>query len=428
MIKKLTVIVLAVALVFSFSMMAEANEPIKIGGIAPITGTFAGLGSDTIEGIRMALEEVDYEIAGREIELFTEDTGGNTSQLLSGLDALEIRDEVDIILGPVLGGEGMAMIDWASDTDIPIIVTYSAPEDVTMRRAQPNVARAGWTGAQVMFDFGAYVVEDLGYNSVVIIGQDYAFPYNQAGGFMKGFYLAGGERVERIWHPIGTDDYSSIFATMPLDVDAALVITGGDDAIRFVSQWFDFGMDEDLPLLASANTVEPTVLPEIGDIAIGIQSSMHFAEGIDRPEFIDWAERYQEMFGKVPSAASDHGYTAARMALMAIEEMEGNIEDREEFMNIVRATEIPDAPRGPFRLDEYGNPIQNVYIKEVREVDGRLTNVVLETYEDVSQFGPFKDYPELYMSLPEHSASFPPDTQEEFFELLPEDFLSEFGF
>ncbi len=423
MLKRLAILTLVLIVVFAMSGVLSAQENIKFGAIAPITGAFAGLGGDTIDGIIMALEEVDYQVAGYEIELFTEDTAGDTGQLLSGLDALETRDQVDVILGPVLGGEGMATVDWATDRDIPIIVTYSAPEDLTMRERRDNVVRSGWTGSQVMFDFGEYVAEELGYESVVIIAQDYAFPHDQAGGFMKGFYLGGGQRVERIWHPVGTDDYSSIFATAPRDVDATLVITGGDDGVRFVTQWFDFGMDQEMPLLASANAVEPTVLPEIGDIAIGLLSSMHFAEGIEREEFITWAEKYQERFGQVPSAASEHGYVAARMALQTIEELEGDVWDRARFMEVVRAIEMPDAPRGPFYLDEYGNPVQNVYLKEVQEVDGRLTNIVLHTFEEVTQFGPFSEYPEWYMDLPPHTADFPPGTQKEFFELLPEGFF-----
>lgn len=425
MLKRITVITIAVAFLIVMAGPAAAQETINFGAIAPITGTFAGLGGDTIDGIEMALEEADYQVAGREIELYTEDTAGDTGQLLSGLDALETRDEVDVILGPVLGGEGMATVDWAMDTDLPIIITYSAPEDITMRERRDNVVRAGWTGSQVMFDFGEYAAEELGHESVVIIGQDYAFPHDQAGGFMKGFYLGGGQRVERIWHPVGTDDYSSIFATMPRDVDTALVVTGGDDSIRFVTQWFDFGMDEEMPLLVSANTVEPTVLPEIGDIAIGLLSSMHFAEGLEREEFIEWSERYVERFDKNPSAASEHGYVAARMALETIEELDGEVEDRERFMEVVRGIEMPDAPRGPFYLDEYGNPVQNVYLKEVSKVDGELTNIVLDTFEEVSQFGPFADYPEFYMSLDPHTADFPPGTQEEFFELIPDDILED---
>lgn len=425
MFKKIGTIMVIIMLVLTVSSTAIAEETIKFGAIAPITGAFAGLGSDTIDGIVMALEEADYQVAGYEIELFTEDTAGDTGQLLTGLDALATRDEVDVILGPVLGGEGMATVDWAADTDIPIIVTYSAPEDLTMRERRDNVVRSGWTGSQVMFDFGEYVADELGYESVVIIGQDYAFPHDQAGGFMKGFYLGGGQRVERIWHPVGQDDYSSIFATMPRDVDAALIITGGDDAIRFVTQWFDFGMDAEMPLLTSANTVEPTVLPQIGDIAEGLLSSMHFAEGIDRDEFIEWAERYEDRFNQVPSAASEHGYVAARMALLTLEELDGDVDDRQRFMEVVRGIEMPDAPRGSFYLDEYGNPVQNVYLKEVRTVDGRLTNVVIDTFEEVSQFGPFEDYPDFYMSLPPHTADFPPGAQGEFFELIPEDILED---
>lgn len=414
----LTVLILVFLLVAA-NVNLLAQESIKIGVIGPLTGTFAGLGNDNVDGVKMALEEVDYKVAGRKIELYSEDTGGQSAQLLTKLDALESRDEVDVILGPVLGNEGMATVDWSKDTDMPIIMTYSAPEDITMRQSQDNIVRAGWTGAQVMFDFGEYAARELDYESMVIIGQDYSFPHNQAGGFIKGFYIGGGKRVERIWHPQGTNDFSSIFARLPEDVDAALYISGGEDSIHFVNQWHDFGLDQKMPLLASSNVVEPTVLPEIGDDALGILSAMHFASGSKREEFIEWSNRYKKMYNKAPSAASEHGYVAAKMALEATREVDGNIENRPEFMEALKDTNMPDAPRGPFHLDQYGNPVQNVYLKEVKKIDGELVNVPIRTFKDVSQFGPFADDPELYMSLDPDSANFPPATREEFMKLVP---------
>ena len=64
----------------------------------------------------------------------------------------------------------------------------------------------------------------------------------------------------------------------------------------------------------------------------------------------------------------------------------GRIEDKAAFMKALRAINLPDTPQGPIRLDPYGNPIVNVYIRRVERRDGRLMNVVIDTYKDVSQF------------------------------------------
>lgn len=411
---------LSLMLLLVLSLSAGAAEPIRIGVLAPHTGFSAVFGTYLNEGFIMAMEEANYTIAGRPVEAFFEDSGGNAEQVVTRLTALKERDNVHVVIGANTGTEGLAAVDWASrNSDMPIVVVYSAPEDITMRLRQPNVVRAGWTGAQPMFALGEYAAVDLGYKRMVIIAQDYSFPYNQVGGFVKGFFLNGGQEVVRIWHPVDTDDFSSIFARLPRDVDAALVVSGGADVIPFIRQWFDFGMDQDLPLLASSNVADTTVLNELGDDVIGLISSMHYAEGLQDENFVNWKNAYVKRFGRIPAAVSEHAYVATKMVIQAVEALDGNIEDYNALLEIIKQIEMPDAPRGPIAMDEYGNPTQNIYIRKVQRVNGELVNVPFRVIEAVSQFGPFEKYPELYMSFPPDSRDFPPATLEEFKAIFP---------
>lgn len=414
---------LSVILLLAVTLSAGAAEPIKIGVLAPHTGFSAVFGGYLNEGFIMAMEEANYTIAGRPVEVFFEDSGGNAEQVVTKLTALKERDGVHVVIGANTGTEGLAAVDWASrNPKMPIVVVYSAPEDITMRLRQPNVVRAGWTGAQPMFALGEYAAVDLGYKRIVIIAQDYSFPHNQVGGFVKGFFLNGGEEVIRIWHPVDTDDFSSIFARLPLDVDAALCVSGGADVIPFIRQWFDFGMDQELPLLASSNVADTTVLAELGDDVLGLVSSMHYAEGLQHENFVNWKNAYVKRFGRIPAAVSEHAYVAAKMLISAVEALDGNIENYEAVLENLKKIEMPDAPRGPIVMDEYGNPTQNIYIREVQRIDGVLVNVPFRTIEGVSQFGPFKEHPELYMSYPPDSRDFPPSTIEEFKAIFPQFF------
>lgn len=405
--RKLSILTLVVLLALVVGL-ASAQNPIRMGVIGPLTGGFASFGGYLVEGVTMALEELGYEIAGRPVEVFIEDSRGDIEEFITRLRALHERDQVHVIVGPVLGSEGMAAVDWARDTGVPMVVAYSAPEDITMRRRTHSVVRAGWTGAQPMFPFGEYVARELGFKRIVAIGQDYSFPHNQVGGFIRGFCAAGGEEVLRIWHPVGVDDFSSILATLPRDVDAALLVSGGADVIAFVRQWHDFGLDQVMPLLGASNVPDTTVLPELGRDALGMLSSMQYAEALDTERFREWRAAYEERFGRIPAAAAEHAYVAVMMVNRAAEAVAGNIEDRAAFIAALRVVEMPDAPRGPFRLDEFGNPVQNIYIREVREIDGRLVNVPIATIENVSQFGPYVDDPEAYMALPSDSRDYPP--------------------
>jgi branched-chain amino acid transport system substrate-binding protein len=73
-------------------------------------------------------------------------------------------------------------------------------------------------------------------------------------------------------------------------------------------------------------------------------------------------------------------------------------------VDALRNVKLLDLPRGPMELDEYGNPVENVYIRKVERVNGELQNTVIETFPEVSQF--WKYDPADYLKQPLYSRRF----------------------
>jgi len=103
----------------------------------------------------------------------------------------------------------------------------------------------------------------------------------------------------------------------------------------------------------------------------------------------------------VPSYYSESMYTGGKWMIAAIEALHGNVEDRDVLVDAIRNAQPTDLPRGPVRLDEYGSPIQNIYVRRVDRVNGVLRNTVIETLPDVSQF--WKYNPADYLKQPLYS-------------------------
>jgi branched-chain amino acid transport system substrate-binding protein len=83
------------------------------------------------------------------------------------------------------------------------------------------------------------------------------------------------------------------------------------------------------------------------------------------------------------------------------------VEDREKFVAAIRrAIETVPDPRGPIKLDEYGNPTENVYIVRVEKSGGKLVNTVIHTYPQVSQFWTYR--PEEFLKSPGYTRDYPP--------------------
>ena len=140
---------------------AAALDEIRIGTIGPITGWATIFGQGCLNGINLALEEHGNAFNGIPIKVFSEDTKADVEVMRTKLDSLKNRDKVHLIIGPSLGHEGMAAVDWgARNPEVPMLIGYSAPEDITMRKATDSVIRPGWTGAQVIFNFGQHLQKD----------------------------------------------------------------------------------------------------------------------------------------------------------------------------------------------------------------------------------------------------------------------------
>lgn len=394
------------------------KEPIKIGIVGPMTGWATVFGENVVEGVKMALAEVDNQFDGHPIELYIEDTKAEVEVMVTKLDSLKQRDGCKIIIGPSLGHEGDAAPDWAKkNLDVLLMPGYAAPQDMTMRDQTPNIIRAGWTANQVIFRFGEFCAKDLGYKKVIIVGQDYAYPWGQTAGFKRGFLENGGEEVNAIWHPVEQLDFSSIMGqlqSMAGDYDAVMYNGGGAQVIAFWKAWEQYGMSEFYPqLLGGANIPDVPILKEVSDNFAGLYSSMHWADGLETPENIAFQKEYNEMYDKDADAIVLQGYDTMRVILKALEATGGNYEDITAFEKAVLAVKL-DSPRGPIYFDEFGNVVQNVYIKQVQLVDGKLKNVVIKTYEAQSQFGPYENYKEGYMSMPADSRDYPFGTKAEY--------------
>ncbi len=416
-------------LIVGFLGKANAVDEIRIGHIGPTTGWATIFGQNVLDGIKLALSEKDYKFRGTPIKLFSEDTKADVEVMRTKLDSLKNRDKVHLIIGPSLGHEGMAAVDWgARNSDAPMLIGYSAPEDITMRKATFSVVRPGWTGSQVIFHFGKYCAKDLGYKKVIIVGQDYSYPWDQAAGFTRGFLENGGEKVERIWHPVEAVDFSSIMAKlmgMSKEYDAVLNNAGGAQVVAFFKQWYQFGLDKAYPqVLGQANVPIVSMLDELGDLVLGVYSSLHYYDGNPSEANVKFRESFKKAYGRYPDVIAVQGYDAVHVAFKAMEAINGKVDDHKAFIEAIRKVSMSaeESPRGPFYFDKYGNPVQNIYIKKVVKKDGRLMNIAVKTYEKVSQFGPYSNMAEKYMAAPATTRDYPPGEKEAYFKEIEKHF------
>ena len=381
--------------------------PIKIGFITDLTGVAAQAAKDMVNGLTMYLDEIGYQMAGRKVELIVEDSQGRPDVALGKLRKVVEHDRVHLVAGVLFGHLGYALAPKIEEYRIPGMITTAASDDLTQRLKYRWVVRTGWSSSQPSHPFGEYAAKTLGYRRVAVIASDYAFAWEVVGGFQKTFEESNGQVVQKLWVPLGAMDLSPYIARLRRDTDAVFTMIAGASTIQFFKQYQDAGLTGKIPLIGGGPAVDEALLPQMGDEALGVMTPLIYSAALDTPANRKFVKEYRAKFGKVPSYFSETNYTSGRWIHEAVKAVGGKVEDREAFLAALRKVEIPDAVRGPLKLDAYGNPIQTIYIRKVeRNKEGELQNTVIVSLPAVSQF--WKSSPDEYLRQPIYSRDVPP--------------------
>lgn len=385
-------------------LLASAQEPIRIGFLTIKSGALAAGGRQMEEGLTLFLKERNNTIAGRKVQLFTADTAGQPAQTKTKAQELVEREKVQVLIGPLAAFEALAVDDYIRQAKIPTISPSAAAEDLTQRKVNPWFVRAVATSAQPMHALGEYAAKTLGYKRVVTIGDDFAFGHEGVAGFQRVFEDDGGKVIQKLWSPLNVADYGTYISQIKTNADAVLIAFAGANGPRFLKQYKEYGMK--LPVIASMTSVDEGVLKNMGDEALGVVSTGYYAAGIDSPTNKAFVQAVNRDYKADPGYYTVGAYGAALMLEQALKAVNGKIEDKDAFMKALRHVEVTGDPRGTIKLDEYGNPIMNIYIRKVERKDGKLVNAVLKTYPAVSQFWTYD--PKQFLAQPVYTRDYPP--------------------
>ena len=404
--RTLAMVVGALVLAVGAGTPGWAQKPIKIGFLAPLTGGGAAVGKDMVDGFKMYFEENNNQLGGRKVELIVEDSQGRPEVALNKLRKFIESDEVDMVAGEAFAHIALAMAPKAEEYKIPMIFPVAAADDLTQRQRGKWVVRTGWTSSQPSHPFGEWVIKNTKYRRVVTIAADYAFGWEVVGGFQRTFEEGGGQVIQKLWVPLNVADWAPYLSQIRRDTDAVFALAVAAAQLRFPRQYEDAGLKGRLPLIGGAVTFDESALPRMGDEALGGISPLMYSAALDTPAMKAWVKKYKAKYGKVPSYYSETCYTTGRWLDTAVKAVGGKVEDREAFLAALKKVEMPDALRGPIKLDGYANPVQNIYIRKVERKDGELQNTVIHTYPAVSQF--WKWSPEEYLKQPAYTRDYPP--------------------
>jgi branched-chain amino acid transport system substrate-binding protein len=375
------------------SVWAQAGAPVKIGLLATLEGPFAAGGADGMRGAELALKQRGGMAGGRKVEIIKASSNATPDVAVNATRKLVEQDKVEIMVGPLSGGEGIAVKNYSkTQPQVTFINGGSGAQATTLVDPSPNFFRFNTEGAQWMVGLGKAAM-DKGYKRTMVIAEDYAFPYSQVQGFMAEYCRLGGKVPLKAWVPLGGKDYASVIARIPKDVDALLVVLGGADAVNFLNQYEAAGGDK--PMMGGSITVSQDVLNYRGkkrDSLVGTISAGPLADSFDGADWkafvADYQKNYPVSAGGYPSPSlfALVYYTNMKAALDALDAVKGDLSNNQaKYREALSKLELK-MPTGTVKLDGNRQAIGTTFVTEVvKDGKGELTTKVLRKVDNVEQ-------------------------------------------
>ena len=184
---------------------AVAQETIKVGLIVPVTGPFASVGRQIVNGARLYLDQHGATVAGKTVELMIRDDGAVPDQTRRVTQTLVVNDKAQIVAGFGLTPLAFAAAPVATQAKAPMVVMAAATSAVTER--SPYIVRSSFAQAQPPSVLGLWMAKN-GIRKAVTLVSDFAPGHDSEAAFKTSFEAGGGQIVEQIRVPVQSPDFA----------------------------------------------------------------------------------------------------------------------------------------------------------------------------------------------------------------------------
>lgn len=266
---------------------AYAADPIKIGVVTPLSGTYAGIGQQVKWGLELATKEVNAAggIMGRQVELTFEDEEANPSVAVQKADKLFQVGKVDFLTGTVNSGSTLAVGQVAERAGKLIATTVSFADSITGDKCSPNVYRVNARAGQQSAALAVWLSRERPKAQVFYLGPDYEMGRSTVAAFKSSAEKVGASSTGEIFAPLDSKDYTQYFGQLRAAKPQVLYTSvAGNDTVRLFTQLQEFGLLNNLTVVGASGTVTAQNIGAIGKAAEGFVTGVGYSAEIDTPE------------------------------------------------------------------------------------------------------------------------------------------------
>jgi branched-chain amino acid transport system substrate-binding protein len=372
---------LAGAVLALLAATAAAQDTVKIGLILPMTGPFASTGRQIDGAVKLWMAQNGNTVAGKKIEVIVKDDAGTADTTRRIAQELVVNDKVQVLAGFGLTPLALATAPIATQAKVPMIVMAAATSSIVDQ--SPMIVRAGFTLPQITTPLADWAAKN-NIKKVVTLVSEYGPGIDAENAFKTKFTSEGGQVTEALRVPLRNPDFAPFLQKVKDNApDAVFVFVPSGVGAIFAKQFVERGFDKSgIKLIATGDLTDDDILNEMGDVVLGVITSMHYSAAHPSAANKAYVEAFKKQNGIRPNFMSLGGYDGMRLVYRALEATKGNA-DGQALVNAMKGMQF-ESPRGPVTIDPASrDPIQNVYLRKVEKVNGELWNVEFATVPNV---------------------------------------------
>jgi branched-chain amino acid transport system substrate-binding protein len=353
-------------------------KPLKVGLMLPYSGTYAKLGENITYAIELHVAEKGGTLGGRAIEFVKLDDESKPEIAQQNAERLVKRDNVDVLIGTVHSGVQMGIHKVVRESGTLTIVANAGNNEITRSLCAKNVFRTSFTNWQPAYSMGLALAKK-GVKTAAFVTWDYTAGQEMGAAFKEGLEKGGGRFAQLLTLSFPDTNFQPILAQIPsLGVDAVGAFFAGGGAIQFVKEYAAAQIKA--PLCGPGFLTEGTLGAQ-GAAADGIETALHYGDGLDNPKNIAFLEAFKAKAGREADVYAVHGYDAAQLLAIGLEAAGGAIDDEAKLYAAMRGARI-DSPRGPISISASQNVVQNIYLRKVEGGKNKVVGVAAEALAD----------------------------------------------
>lgn len=321
----------AVSTILIAGVAAAQTDPIKIGVVTPLSGTYAGIGQQVKWGLDLATKEINAAggIAGRKVELIYEDEEANPAVAVQKAEKLLQVNKVDFLTGTVNSGSTLAVGQVAERNNRLAATTVSFADSITADKCSPNMFRVNARAGMQSAALAEWLSKTNPNANVFYLGPDYEMGRSTVAAFKSAAEAKGAKTVGEVFAPLDNKDYSPFFGQIRgARPNVIYTSVAGNDTVRLMTQMAEFGVNRNLQVLGASGTVTSQNIAAIGKAAEGFVTGVGYSASIDNDANKKFVSDFESAYKAQPDLYGADSYGLMYFYKAAVEKAKSTETDK----------------------------------------------------------------------------------------------------